>query len=247
MRLRQVALVAAELAPVREDLFAIFGLDADYSDPGVAEFGLENSVMTLDDTFLEVVSPVTENTTAGRLLEKRGGDGGYMVIVQEDELSVMASHTEKLGVRKVWEVNLPDAKAFHMHPGDIGGAIASFDEMNPPESWRWAGARWEDRTATLVKGIVAVELQAVDVETMANRWGEIFNRPVTLTENGLSVALDGSEIHFVESADGRGNGVRGLEIRTDRTDQVLDIARQRSLAVSGNVVSVCGTSIKFVT
>jgi hypothetical protein len=247
MRLRQVALVSAELASVREDLFALFGLDADFNDPGVAEFGLENSVMTLGDTFLEVVSPVTENTTAGRLLEKRGGDGGYMVIVQVDNLSVMASRTENLGVRKVWEVDLPDAKAFHMHPRDIGGAIASFDEMSPPESWRWAGAGWEDRKANLVKEIVAVELQANEVEAMAERWGEIFNKPVTHTDNGLTVGLDGGEIHFVKDEDGRGNGVSGLEIRTDRIDQVLDIARQRSLAVTGNVVTVCGTNIKFVT
>ena len=64
MKLRQIALVARELGPVREAFFAVLGLNADFNDPGVAKFGLENSVMALGDTFLEVVAPVEENTTA---------------------------------------------------------------------------------------------------------------------------------------------------------------------------------------
>ena len=73
MRLRQVAFVAENLMQVREELFQLLGLSEDYADPGVGEFGLENSVMTIGDTFLEVVSPTQTGTTAGRLLERRQG------------------------------------------------------------------------------------------------------------------------------------------------------------------------------
>jgi len=66
MRLRQVALVARELDPVVADLTAVLGIEVAFHDPGVAEFGLRNAVMPVGDTFLEVVSPVQENTTAGR-------------------------------------------------------------------------------------------------------------------------------------------------------------------------------------
>ena len=44
MRLRQVAFVAENLMQVREELFQLLGLSEDYADPGVGEFGLENSV-----------------------------------------------------------------------------------------------------------------------------------------------------------------------------------------------------------
>ena len=37
-----------------------------FRDPGVAAFGLQNAVMPIGRTFLEVVSPVQEGTTAGR-------------------------------------------------------------------------------------------------------------------------------------------------------------------------------------
>ncbi len=247
MRLRQVALVAARLEPVRTDLFALLGLDRDFQDEGVAGFGLENSVMALGDTYLEVVAPVTDNTTAGRLLERRGGDGGYMVIVQVDDLAVVDRRIEKLGIRKVWEVTLPDASAFHMHPKDIGGAIASFDQMTPPESWRWAGPDWEQRKARLVNTIVAVELQAMDVSAMAERWGQVFDRSVLHSGDYLYLQLDGSVIRFVEDSNGRGNGVAGIDIQTGNPEQVLQIARDRSLAVSGNTVTVCGTRLRFLT
>ena len=82
MRLRQVCLVAEKLEPVVADLTAVLGLEVAYRDPLVVYFGLENAVMPINGDFLEVVAPVQENTTAGRYLERRGGNGGYMVLLQ---------------------------------------------------------------------------------------------------------------------------------------------------------------------
>ena len=117
---------------------------------------LENSVMALGDTFLEIVTPVEENTTAGRFLARRGGDGGYMVIVQVDDLAERRADVDGLGVRVVWETKEEKAAAFHMHPKDVGGAILSFDQMWPPESWQWAGPNWDQCPAANVSTIIAV-------------------------------------------------------------------------------------------
>lgn len=246
MRLRQVALVARELAPVRSLFFSLFGLQRDFNDPGVGEFGLENSVMAIGGTFLEVVAPVKDDTTAGRLLERRGGDGGYMVIVQTDDLTVDNARIEALGVRKVWEVNLHDAKAFHMHPRDVGGAIVSFDQMLPPESWKWAGHDWQKRSASLVDEIVGVELQAEDVGAMADRWAEVFGKEVSFGEDCLLITLERGEIRFVEDTNGRGDGVSGVDVRTSNLASILGIAKQEGLDVEGNRVTVCGTDFRFV-
>src|SRR4051812_18782707 len=69
-RLRQVALVARELEPVAGRIRSELGLGEPFRDPGVGEFGLQNVVFAIGDTFLEVVSPVREGTTAGRYLDR---------------------------------------------------------------------------------------------------------------------------------------------------------------------------------
>jgi hypothetical protein len=87
-----------------------------------------------------------------------------MVLVQTDDIEFMRNHTESLNVRKIWELDSDDTKAFHLHPKDIGGAILSVDQMEPPESWRWAGQGWESRQALWVSTIRSVSIQANDPE-----------------------------------------------------------------------------------
>ena len=205
MRLRQVALVAADLDAVVDRLCAELGVDVTYRDPGVGEFGLRNTLMTFGDTFLEVVSPKQEGTTAGRYLERRGGDGGYMVILQCDDLDAERQRVDDLGVRTVWKIDLPDMRGTHLHPADVGGAILSLDWADPPEAWRWAGPDWKPNQAGR---ITAVTVQADDPDKLAARWSEVLGRDA----QQRVIALDGSEIRFAESTDGRGDGVSGLEI-----------------------------------
>ena len=87
MRIRQLVLVAEDRDKVVNDLCNLFKIEVAFYDPGVIHFGLENAVLPVGDTFLEVVSPVQKNTTAGRYLDRRKGDGGYMVIIQTEDLA----------------------------------------------------------------------------------------------------------------------------------------------------------------
>ena len=66
IHLRQIALVAAKLAPAVDDLSAIFGIEPCYIDPAVGQWGLENTLLPVDRKFLEVVAPVKDGTAAGR-------------------------------------------------------------------------------------------------------------------------------------------------------------------------------------
>src|SRR3712207_1913086 len=143
LRLRQVVLVARELEPVVARLREALPLGEPFHDPGVGHFGLRNAVMALGDTFVEVVSPVQEGTTAGRYLDRRGGDGGYMVMFQVDDLAGARERVKALGVRTVWSLDLDDISDDHLHPRDMGGAIVALDECRPEGSWRWGGPAWE--------------------------------------------------------------------------------------------------------
>ena len=234
MRLRQIALVARDRDPVVADLCAVLGIEVGFVDPGVASFGLHNAVLPIGDTFLEVVSPVHENTTAGRLLDRRGGDGGYMVIVQTDDLEADRRRMAERSVRIVWEVNLDDAAAIHLHPRDVGAAILSFDHMDPPESWRWAGPSWKSAVRTEVtQAIVGAELQSPDPERLAARWSEVIDRPLERAGEELWIRLDSGTLRFVAETDGRGEGVSGIDLRVVDPQRLLDAARGRGLPVDG--------------
>ena len=49
--------------PIIKDLCDLFEFEVAFNDPGVGHFGLENAVIPIGRDFLEVVSPVQENTT----------------------------------------------------------------------------------------------------------------------------------------------------------------------------------------
>ena len=102
MRLRQAVFAAAEMEPLRSQLFELFGLDDAFVDPGVGFFGLTNVVMALGDSFLEVVVPEKEGTTAGRLLDRRGQTCGYMLIFQVDDFATQSKHLSAGSVWSVW-------------------------------------------------------------------------------------------------------------------------------------------------
>jgi hypothetical protein len=174
-RLRQVALVARDGAAVAGQLAERFSWPEPFHDPGVGEFGLENSVFEAGDTFVEVVSPVTADTTAGRYLERRGGDGGYMAIFQVPDLRVARDRLVAVGARVVWSIELEDMATVHLHPKDVPGAIVSIDWADPPGSWRWAGPRWAGTVPddAAAGGVSSITVAVPDPSVAAARWAEV--------------------------------------------------------------------------
>ncbi|MEM7019769.1 MAG: hypothetical protein AAF512_20830, partial [Pseudomonadota bacterium] len=78
IRIRQICLVAHDLARIQGQLEAVFGIEVAFRDPGVGKFGLHNILMPIGNQLLETVSPQPgeHETPGGRYLQRRGGDGG---------------------------------------------------------------------------------------------------------------------------------------------------------------------------
>lgn len=202
-RLRQLALVAHDLDSAVSQLCDTLGLTVCFNDPGVGEFGLHNALMVIGDQFLEVVSPTEDGTTAGRLLDKRNGDGGYMAIYECDDLDARMATLADLDVRIVWAGDFPTIRGRHLHPGDVGGAIVSIDQTVPLGSWTWAGPNWQAHQDTsVVSAIAGYSIGANSVEEMSARWGL------------LDIA---TSVEFVAAGD-RGEGLDIIDlVATDRT------------------------------
>ena len=247
LRLRQIALVAKDLAAARADIGAVLGLDYAYDDPGVGKYGLRNAVFPVGETFLEVVSPKQEGTTAGRLLDRRGGDGGYMVILQTDDLAAARAAIHAAGARIVDQWDGDGAAFTHIHPKDVGGAILSVDHMDPRDRWEWGGPQWRAHVrADVSTAIVGAELQAQDPAAMAARWSEVLGRPAIPAGEGWTMALDEGEIRFVKAQDGRGDGLGAFDVAVRDPAAARAAAAARGLADTHGVVTLCGTRLQLV-
>jgi hypothetical protein len=189
--------------------------------------------MPVGDAFIEVVSPIRDDTAAGRYLERRGGDGGYMVMVQVDDLSRDRERIGGLRIRTVWEGSGPGISGMHLHPADIGGAILSMDEAEPRASWAWAGDSWGDHVDTgVVSEIAAVELQAEEPLPLARRWADVLGR--SLEPGSAVIKLDSGAVRVAPARDGRGEGLGGMDL----------VASDRKRA--GEVMLLGGARIRLI-
>ena len=246
MRLRQIALVARDLAAARADISAVLGIGYAYDDPAVGKYGLRNAVFPIGDTFLEVVSPKEPGTTAARLLEKRGGDGGYMVILQVDDLAQALARVNAAAARIADQMDKDGAAFTHIHPKDIGGAILSLDRMIPAERWEWGGPGWQSHvcTDTSVK-IAGAELQAKDPASMAARWAQLLGRAAAEDAAFWRIRLDDGEIRFAAERDGRGEGLGGFDVVVRDVESVRANAASRGLLEPDGTVMLAGTRVRL--
>jgi len=220
-RLRQAVLVAADYEAVADRVRSEFRLAEPFHDPGVAEFGLRNGVFAIGDTFLEVVSPTREGTTAGRYLDRVGGDAGYMVMFQVPDIDVARARMERLGVRVVWVAEEEDIVDLHLHPRDVPGAIVSLTAAAPAGSWHWAGPAWAGRVPEHGAGAVtSMTVRAADPAGLAARWAEVLDEPVTVTGGEPTVVLDGGAqvVRFVP-ADGAHEGIVEIGLALPAADR----------------------------
>lgn len=254
LRLRQIALVAKELEPVLRQMRNVLGLEVCYRDPGVGRHGLENALLPIGPVFIEVVAPVRSETTAGRYLERRKGDGGYMFIVDCDNVGHRRAHVKSMGVRIVAENKKTDwapLESFQLHPKDTGGAILSVGTHGAGENlngdYHWAGPDWQKfvREAP-ISAVLGVEIQSSDPSALAKRWSEIFQRPLS-NVNGVPVLqLELGYAQFVPDKDERGEGLSAVHVKATDAVTVLKAARAEGLKCDEGSVEICGTRFVLI-
>jgi hypothetical protein len=116
-----------------------------YEDAAVAQWGLKNCLSTpplapvrrpafnsrsthlflvpLGGDFIELVAPIKDGTTAGKLLEKRG-DGGYMIIMQTEDAKTRREYLKKQGMaRVIFTHDYGDVVCTQYHPKGIKGKL----------------------------------------------------------------------------------------------------------------------------
>jgi hypothetical protein len=241
MLIRQVAVVAEDLVEADSALKALLGVTHAYTDPGVGEFGLHNTVLATGRSFVEVVSPSPAQdssipTAAGRMLERRGGDCGYMVLFQVENLAPVRARVEAAGIRIIWETERTEVSAFHVHPKDVGGAIVSFDEMRPADDWVWAGPEWQAHRAAKTGDLRSCLIEVDDPMVTAAVWAGLLGTQVKYRDAIAVITMDdGAEVQFSKSADQPPRGLIGFSLASLFPEPSITTA-----------VQLCGVQISIV-
>ncbi len=183
----------------------------------MGQFGLTNAVFAVGDTFVEIVAPMRPDTSAGRYLKRRGGDGGYMAIFQVPDIDLARRRFAALGVRVVWTADLPDMAGTHLHPKDVPGAIVSVDWAKPTTSWRWAGPSWTGQApAHGAGGLSGLTIEVSDPPAAARRWAEVLDLAAADDADQGSARVElpdhGQWLRFVPARAGQGEGIAAVTI-----------------------------------
>ena len=257
LRLRQICLTASDLGPSEKSIKDVLGLEICYRDTGVAKYGLHNALFAMSGTFLEIVSPTQPDTAAGRYIQRRKGDGGYMYIVDCDDIERRRDHFKAKGVRLVQDLKSGDdvstSEALHLHPKDTGGCLLSVDRHSGGEDmmggYHWAGPRWQehDRSKT-VRAITGARMQCEDPHAVALRWSELLERPLSRDRDVWTFELDNARARFSPLEDDRGEGLSAVRLSCKDIPAILAGAKKAGAKIgevpTGPFVELVG--VRFV-
>lgn len=276
VRLRQVVLVAHDLARARREITEILGVPVIYQDPQVGQWGLENILVPLGGDTVEVVSPTRPGTTAGRLLDKRG-EGGYMIIMQSEDAEARSRQIEAAGLSKVifkhpfsysypsWGGVKDEGFCIQYHPkGFKGGMMPELDCHIPCEKnqtpltdrfspWYTCGEEYDRYVVEMKKAshlhLLGCNLHLGDADTdgAARQWSDTFGVPVYHGQLTFTNAIIG----FSHGPDGLPEGLLYVSIVVDdkqRMDNILARARAagKTVHTPGDWFEMVGVRWNFV-
>ena len=131
MKLRQIAIASYNLNKAERIINKELKIKAAYRDEEVEKHGLNNIVCPIGGEFLEVVSPFTTNTTAGRFIDKKNGPAGYMTIFQCEDSIERRNFIKGKGIRvlNAFE-NKGNFINNQFHPKDLPGSLLEIDSVS---------------------------------------------------------------------------------------------------------------------
>ena len=242
MRLRQIAIASYNLNKAERIINKELKIKTAYRDEEVEKHGLNNIVCPIGGEFLEVVSPYTIDTTAGRFIDKKKGPAGYMTIFQCEDSIERKNYIESKGIR-VLNAFEPKGNFINnqFHPKDLPGALLEIDSVidtNYKEKyadWPPAGLDWRQKiNEEYVSGIVGATIASEDPDNLSKLWSEVLDSDLEVENNYPIVLLENAKIKFVKTKDNYSDLV-GIKLKA--TKERINL---------GKNIKMLGLDIEFV-
>lgn len=227
LRLRQICLAVPTLEPSLTLFEQALGLAVCYRDPAVATYGLENVVIPIASSFLELVAPIAPDTAAARFIERSQGRGAYMVIFDCDDPDRRGAHAEALSVPIVSRHQHGGFRGVQLHPKACRAAMLELDHTDggddplgaygPAGGTGWTQAIRSQTTRRLMR----IRVESPQPDELAAHWSRLLETPVS----GRVLPTQPVDIELVEASAGTREAVTELVLDVADPDRVVGAAR----------------------
>jgi len=244
MRLRQIAIASYNLNECERIINKELNIKTAYRDEEVEKYGLNNIVCPIGGEFLEVVSPFTSNTTAGRFIDKKKGSAGYMTIFQCDNSLERRNFIESKGIRPLNAFDNGKYNNFvinQYHPKDLPGALVEIDSVSNTNykekyaDWPPAGKNWRQAiNEDYVEGIVGATIASDNPIELAKLWSEVLDSELIHKNNYPNIVLENANIEFIKS---KNNYTDLVGIKIKASEKRLNL---------GKNIRILGLDINFI-
>jgi hypothetical protein len=222
-RLRQFTFATSDLDRASRALEKGLGLGQVFHDPQVVSLQLRNALYTIGDQFLEIIEPTSPDHGILRQLDRLGGEFcGYLLLAQVDDIARTRLLADDLGLRRLFEVNLPAIAGMQLHPAALGGSMLECHTPNPPTSWEWAGPGWQDRPALGVTRVAGARVACGDPAATSTRWATLLEADKA---GECRLDLGDTSLEFVSRPEGQPDHLMSIDLVTADGNEVrLDAA-----------------------
>lgn len=244
IRLRQVCLAVEHLAEAERQLCALLDVEACHRDERVARYGLENVLLCVGPTFLELVAPSRPDTAAGRFLARNPPplSGAYMAIFDCSDLDAWRQRAVDLELRIINERRYERYRNVQLHPRDTGATMVEIHQNVGGEDllghYDPAGMAWSRHIRTrTTQAIGGLEITSPEPARMADTWSRLLGRSAVVRDGGLRIALDLGHLDFLPDA-----AERVTTVTITVSDPYTWLSRARSLGheAADDCVTVAG-------
>lgn len=128
-RVDHVALAVADLDAAIDHYRRAWGMEPEHRET-VPDQGVEEAMLRVGDTHVQLVAPLTPDSPVGRFLERRG-EGMHHVAYRVDDLDAALARLREAGVALVDEAPRPGSRGTRIafvHPGGNLGVLVELVE-----------------------------------------------------------------------------------------------------------------------
>lgn len=221
-RVRHYVLATSDMKFVCDQLYEVFGLAPLPKPPGpggTEAFGFYSTMMKIGSAMLEIVQPIKPDHLLNGWMAERGGDGGFMVVLQAFD------DTALIGRAKAEQLTLTRDMMFkgqHMIQFDYRHFGTHFElyKYTPEDDW-WGDPRGKPYPeARVVSEMLGSDVAVEDPAAIASQIARLFLGE----QHGTSVKFDNRTINFVPVV-GKARGLVAIDVKARETQRVGDWAR----------------------